>query len=128
MKLTVLSGLPGSGKSTMARALASYTGSMLAEYDRIRERSKFHDAGMITLQLQDLVSSYLDMGMDVVVDACNLHEDDRKSFEQMARNYNAQFTWVKLEASPEQCVERDAGRADPVGKERIMAMAAGRVY
>jgi len=124
-QLTVLSGLPGAGKSTIARAELAKTGAVLVGRDELRTAMVgLKDEALITLLLADLSLSLLLAGHDVVVDAWNLHPDDRARFEALAEEAAAEMRWLHVPTPVDVCVERDAQRPNANGEERVREAAA----
>lgn len=123
MRLIVLQGLPGAGKSTMAAELAAALKAKVIAFDDLRKEYPTLPASDLMFVLVRSVGMALP-SMDVIVDACNMHPHDRIRWETVAAAYNAEFEWVKIEVPTEECIARDAQRDEPVGEFRIQEMAA----
>ncbi len=122
MKLIVLSGLSGAGKSTRAAEMLCQDPRLaIAAADDLRFPEDVPSD--ITMRLVALSALYLRWGRNVLVDACNLHEHDRIRWETIAWSFGAQLEWITISTSIFECIKRDSQRADPVGSSRILAQA-----
>jgi predicted kinase len=124
LTLTVLSGLPGSGKSTAARRHSADTGAIVISRDDVRKNFDFISEGDLTLLLVSLSASLLRDGVSVVVDSWNLHPKDKARWAELARLSGATLEWVHLSTSLIECIRRDAKRLTPVGAETLNLTAA----
>jgi predicted kinase len=75
--LTVIGGLPGTGKSTIATALARHTATMFLRVDRIEQTmvvwsSLTHPVGPAGYAVaHEIAAEQLELGMDVIVECVN---------------------------------------------------------
>src|SRR4051794_13239003 len=84
--LTVVSGLPGAGKSTFARRLIQNTGAVLIGRDELNDAlTNLRDEAITTLAMVALAETLLRCELCVVVDAWNLHPIDARRWEEIAR-------------------------------------------
>ena len=132
-QLTVLRGLPGSGKSTYAQKLVDDSSY------HTKRVSKDHVRGMIDFGHYSEVDEYivkdvetmlaidlLDAGFDVVVDDTNLRYRDVEHWRNVAESYGPgaiDFIVHEIKTDVDVCIARDAEREKPVGEERIRQMA-----
>lgn len=126
--LIVLVGTSGSGKSTLARRL--FTDTQILSSDRMRGWIS-DDEGDQSVSAQAfevlhlLVRKRLEVGRITVVDATNVLRSSRAELLAMARVAGRPAVAVVLDVGVEECVRRDAGRADrQVGRAVIEAQRA----
>lgn len=125
--LTITRGLPGSGKTTWAKAQpdawrvnrddirAMFTGPW--DYSNtVMER-------LVTSLQYEMIRVLLSRGRHVIVDDTNMRWTDVNALIKLAQESYA-LVKVKefLHVPVEVCVERDSARMHPVGREVIMGM------
>lgn len=124
-ELLLLSGLPASGKSTLAKA-------WVAEAPELRRRINYDDLRLAMFGLgwkfnrkdeahmqghaEAQVSEWLRAGLSVVVDNTNLTARARGRWEGMAKRHGATYVQQDLDTPVEECVKRDRLRE---GKARV---------
>lgn len=147
--LTVLSGLPGSGKTTLAKRMleaardrAGRPGTAArVSRDDIREHviglaMTTDDAVMdrpgedvVTAVESAMVAALLDAGVDVVVDATNLRPEYVDRWREVAARHGADLVVRALDVPVDECVRRVTARAAAGGRyvepDVIRSMAAG---
>lgn len=125
----MLSGLPASGKSTMAQELLTRTGnSVRVNKDLLRTMLHFDKfTGTNESLTQDAEKALavwaLGAGKNVVVDDTNLSNRHLQSWKDLAMKNDASFIHFAVDTPWEVCVERDAQRLGGVGSFVIKNMA-----
>jgi len=121
--LTITRGLPGSGKSTWAKAQRH---AVRVNRDDLRqmlhggELSQWWSEQQVTAVQHAAVRALLTGGANVICDDTNLRAKYVRALVEVAAECGAEvviedFTHVPLDV----CIDRDAGRAWPVGEEVI---------
>lgn len=117
--VVVLSGLPGAGKSHLARALLARRPFAHLDSDRLRRalfrRPAYTQAEHFRLfrAYHELMDRLLGRGISVVCDATNLREAHRRPLYEIAEKHGARLAVVQMEAPP------------PVVRERLSRRLAG---
>ncbi len=123
MKLTVLSGLSGAGKSTTARRIAFETGAEIISRDSLRHYFPALSELDLMFKTLQLAKSFLQIGTSVVVDEWNLEEIDYQRWVKLSRDLQVSLDWVHLSTPVEICVARDAKRPSPCGELMLVSAA-----
>ncbi len=121
--LVLVSGLPGTGKSTLSRLLAEHANFAVVRSDVIRKEifaeEVSEQAGSLytaerTQRIYDecleRARRMLLMGKRVIVDATFQREQDRQSFLQLAIDCGTRTAWLECTASPEITKQRIEAR------------------
>jgi aminoglycoside phosphotransferase family enzyme/predicted kinase len=131
-RLIAIGGLSGSGKSTVARALAprlgAFPGAVVIRSDR--ERKRLFDAGDLerlptSAYLPEITATVYRLcrkrammalagGRTVIVDAVQARPEERAEIADLARRMGAVFTGLWLSAPAETMRDRIEGRRDDV--------------
>lgn len=129
--VTVLQGLPASGKSTFARQLSDETGAIRINLDEIRlmmgfgqgtgKWTKILEKVAFETQIRALVTA-VDQGHDVVIDNTHMVKSMPEAYKVALSRHVVKFIAQSfLNVPREVCIERDAKREGqvPVGVEVI---------
>lgn len=139
--VTMLIGLPGSGKSTFAEKLAKNEDAIIISTDKIREElfgdeaiqeNERYDGNTVFCIAHDRVKIAMLEGKNVIFDATNVKRKDRKYFLDLLRpekclalqktNYHYRFHAILIATSYEKCLENNLNRRRVVPEEVIKRM------
>jgi predicted kinase len=132
LKVLILKGLPGSGKSTFAQQLVAE----LPKWRRVNKddlRKMFggykpkHESEIINWR-DTIIGGSLNDGWNIVVDDTNFHPKHEAAIRSIAKQYNADVAVKFIDTPLEECIRRDARRAEPVGEKVIKKMWRQYVY
>ena len=118
-RLLIMSGIPGSGKSTWARGRASETGATVVSADEIRatmrgwERTPFWE-GRVSQEFDLQIRSALAAGGEVIADATFLTSDIRNKFITLGHDYGLRVSVGFMDVPVSVAVQRNRDRKDPV--------------
>ena len=125
--ITIVCGLPGTGKSTLARALAESIEAVHLNTDRIRHalgrQGKYSENAKTEIydHLLDATSDVVTSGRHVVVDGTFYKAALREKFTSLAVKINVAIHWIEIMASEETIRQR-------VSQERPYTEADYAVY
>jgi len=133
-KLVITRGLPASGKTTWATAWLAEDPENRARVNRDELRHALFGRywpvpeEVVTAAQRAAVEANLKEGRSVVVDDTNLPSRASRHWYETAERLGAEFDYVDMAATPDECVARDAARAAAgeraVGEDVIRKMAA----
>lgn len=112
--LLMITGLPGTGKTTFAMALAAHLDFPHFNSDMLRAelgRKGRYDAAskqFIYNSLLERVAQALKAGKSVIVDATFYKEQLRRPFEEMGAAFEVPVIWIELHAAEHHIKERVA--------------------
>lgn len=127
-KLTVMRGLPASGKTTRAYSLVARGASRVSRDELRRSLFNVQDKArldpvkesVITRVEKDMVFALLATGQDVVVDDMNLRNEYIKSWDLLAQQFDAEFQIVDLTDVPLYVlINRNLNRNDGVPQQLV---------
>lgn len=129
-KLTMLQGLPASGKSTKALQLVTTGNNVRLNRDLLRTMLHYDkwtpkNEGL-TIEAQKLLArEYLNNGVSVVIDDTNLGDKHRQLWSGIAKETGSTFKVLNIDTNMYECIKRDKVRTDkkPVGDHVIVGMA-----
>ena len=110
--LLLLSGLPGSGKTTLAKAYAARYGVAHLNSDVLRREMGLmghyrpEDKEIVYRTLLERTRQLLEEGKDVVVDSTFYKTSIREPFQQVGAACKAKLLWVELRANEENIRQR----------------------
>lgn len=131
-RLTILRGLPGSGKSTHAKAMERALGAVVLSRDSMRDM--LHPSGhegrltpveehIISDTLRAIAVRLLGEGREVVIDATNLRDKYVREWARVAHGRGHRFDIADFRGTALQvCLERNAQRERQVPEEVIRDM------
>lgn len=127
-KITLMVGLPASGKSTKAEELLKRGGTVRINKDLLRTMlhcDKFTgiNEGMTRDAARTLAKTFLSQGVNVIIDDTNLNPGTLQSWKDLGKELDAKIEYCRLDTSVEECLRRDKARGDKVGAHVIIQMA-----
>lgn len=133
MTLTITRGLPGSGKTTTAKAWVDEAPAERARVNRDDLRANMYGrtSGLTYAQEQTItraqhaaVRALLEAGQSVIVDDTNLRLRHARAWADLAVATGHELLVVDLATDVDECIRRDAARDRVVGADVIRGMAA----
>lgn len=127
--LTVMSGLPGSGKSTWARenggdATVISLDQIRSEFRRYKRNQEFE--GKCFQEASKRLRQALAAKQDVIWDACCLDERSRVKILGLGRSYDANTRVVSIDDPYHDAFQRNSERENPVPNSVMEGMANSR--
>ena len=123
-RLTLMVGLPASGKSTYAHKIAPHLKAVVLSSDTIRnellgsEKDQSNNE-LVFKTLYSRAKELLIKGINVIIDATNINMKDRKRTLSNFSNLNIERYCVVMVTPIETCIELDKSRERTVGEEVI---------
>ncbi|MFM9947050.1 MAG: AAA family ATPase [Saprospiraceae bacterium] len=112
LRMVLIAGLPGTGKSTVARAFVEHYGGVHISSDSTRKamnlRGHFdpEDKKKVYQAMLDKAQTALLAGQSAIVDSTFIHASVRNAFESVARACGVPFFWVEMRADENSIRER----------------------
>lgn len=127
--VTILRGLPGSGKSTYALELARTTDTVRVNRDDLR-KSMYSGEGILPVDKEEMITRVqqsvavhaIRAGRDVVVDDTNLRAKYVRAWMDLAHENGATSNILPFNVSLHDCIQRDAVRQRSVGEQVIRTL------
>jgi predicted kinase len=110
--LLLIAGLPGTGKSTVAKAFAERCGGVHISSDLLRKAMGLRghygpeDKEKVYQSMLDSARAALSEGQNAIVDSTFYRADVRAPFEALARSCGVPFFWVEMRAGENSIRER----------------------
>ncbi|MEU3310214.1 AAA family ATPase [Nocardiopsis sp. NPDC055551] len=118
--LIVFAGLPGSGKSTIARALGRHSPAPVLSVDPVEAAllrsgiEREQPTGLAAyVVVEAMAADLLSLGQAVIVDAVNDAEEAREQWRNLAERQRAPLVWIEVV-----CSDPDLHRRRLAGRER----------
>lgn len=131
LTLTVLSGLPGAGKTTLALDIIYETKAVLVSRDELRQALKsLKNEDHLSLVMFEVAEIVLNQNHSVVIDSWNLKLSDAQMWQELSEKTHARLNWIHVPTSIEECERRDFYRnpkSEPLDIREIARKYAERL-
>ena len=123
MQLHLLCGIPGCGKSSLAKSLSGY----IISTDQLRkflwDDESVFKYDKLVFRLIEMIAKYmLSIGKDVIIDSTNITINSRKKYIDIARRYGAKVTVHWVDCQVDKAIEQNALRERNVPEVVIYSM------
>lgn len=127
-KITIMQGLPASGKSTRASEIVQGGNTVRINKDLLRTMLHFDKFTMLNEKATStaatvLAKTFLDLGLNVIIDDTNLNPRTRQHWVDLGKEKEAKIEHIKIMTDIRECIERDRVREKHVGAHVIQGMA-----
>jgi len=127
-KILMLSGLQASGKSTKAKEIIAQGNWVRLNKDLLREMLHFNvfsgrNEGLTIDAERALAKTFLNAGINVVVDDTNLGERHKQSWQALAIECHVKFESTFIDTKLNECLNRNSNRANSVPSHVIVQTA-----
>ena len=125
-KLTILVGLPSSGKSTYAESIKDIFDYVVISSDAIREEISFYEDQSKNAEVFQILHKRVDEalgdGKNVIVDATNINIKSRRPLIELGKKHEAIISAIVFVTPLGTCYLTDVDRPHPVGRDVITKM------
>ena len=122
-KMIILAGLPGAGKSTLAKKMVkqdqTYVRVNLDDIRSMLVTSDFNKEKLVEQIELTSIGYAFNQKYNVIVDDTNLNPKKINKLKAIAKQYNAEVDYKLISTDVEECIRRDALRERPVGEDVI---------
>lgn len=127
-KLTLMQGLPASGKSTRAAEIHTSANTIRINRDLLRTMLHFDkwtgkNESLTRDAARVLATHFLQAGINVIIDDTNLNPSIVQSWKDLAKEFATKFEYQRMDTPYEECLKRDRSREKHVGDYVITQMA-----
>lgn len=119
-EVTVLCGLPGSGKTTLAEHIAKITpNTVVVSYSQISTESPSKTIYSWVYDVMEyMVMRAIEKNINVIIDDLNLSQEARNRWTNLARRFDAPIEFVKMDTSLTNCLRN----VDKKDREKVREM------
>ena len=125
-KLTILCGLPSSGKSTYAESIKDIFDYIVISSDAIREEISFYEDQSKNAEVFQILHKRVDKalsdGKNVIVDATNINVKSRRPLIELGKKHEAVISAIVFVTPLGTCYLTDMDRPHSVGRDVIGEM------
>lgn len=128
-KITIMSGLPASGKSTRSKSLIAERGNTVRiNKDLLRTMLHFDVFNYKNEELtrdaaKAIAETFLNRDINVIIDDTNLNPKTVSGWVALAEMTDSHIEYIDMDTTYAECVYRDGGRVGEVGESVILKMA-----
>ena len=128
-KMTIMRGLPASGKSTKAKEILEHGNTVRINKDLLRtmlhcDKFTHHNESHTRDAARKLADWFLSNGVNVIIDDTNLNPGTVQSWKDLAKVHSAKIEYIDMtDVAVDECIERDEERDSKVGRHVIEKMA-----
>jgi tRNA uridine 5-carbamoylmethylation protein Kti12 len=109
MSLYVTCGIPGSGKTTLAKELSQKYNLILYSYDELRANRRV-EWGKLSTYILGLIRQSLTSNQSVIVDDLYITKESRTKLLTSISDIRCKKVLISMQTTLDACIERDADR------------------